>query len=375
MDRFTKLGMVSVFCLALIGCASVGPRQIMYNRNDYNTIIRDTDDQQLLLNIVRLRYLEPIGFLQISNIAGSTSISSNLNFGSSWTPLINEITQSFSPSAGVSYSESPTVSYMPLSSADFIKQLMAPIALESAYLLAFGGINDSLRLSRMIFQSVGDYDNAASSANTRKITVPNITNFNKLLEPIEWLERNDAYRYFKDVEGTSVKLVMYFKKKYYLSPAAMKLKRLLGVPSDSMSIVFSQAPDVNDKREILVQTRSILGTLLFLSHAVEVPESDLKKGVVIQNKYPDGRPYNWGNLMNGLLKVHCSEARPMSSAFVKVYYRGHWFYISDADADSKITFTILSQLVAIAAGANTGESNAPVFTLPVGPPQPVQVQR
>ncbi len=368
MDRFKKTGVVIAFCLALIGCASVGPRQIMYNRNDYNRIIRDTEDQQLLLNIVRLRYLEPISFLQISNIAGSTSVTSNIGLSATWTPLINQITQDFTPTAGVSYSESPTVSYTPLSSPDFIRQLMSPIALESAYLLTFAGFNDNHRLSRMIFQSVGDYDNASSIANTRKVTVPNMANFNTLLEPIEWLDKNDAYRYFNEKKGTNVKLVMYFKKKYYLSPAAMKLKRLLGVHSNSMSIVFSQSSDSHDKREVLVQTRSLLGTLIFLSHAVDVPESEVKKGVVIQNKYPDGRPYNWDGLMNGLLKVHCSETRPMSSAFVKIYYRSHWFYISDEDTDSKITFTVLSQLLSITAGANTDGSNAPVFTLPVGPP-------
>lgn len=368
MDISLKKGTMFAIMLFLSGCASVGPRQIMYNRNDYNAIIRDTESQQLLLNIVRLRYLEPVGFLKVTNIAGSTSVSSNVSFGSSWSPTLREITQSFSPNLGVSYTESPTVSYIPIESADFIKQLMSPISLQSAYLLSFGGVNDTIRLSRLIMQSIGDYDNASSSANARIDKLPNISQFNKLIEPITWLDQHDAYTYLGTMDNGNFKLIMHFKEKYRHSKAAIHLKQMLHVPSQSVNITFSQNTNPNDKTEVLVQTRSILGAMLFLSHAVDVPQSELKAGIVVNNKYPDGRSFSWGPLMNDLLKVHCSEDRPMSSSFVKVYYRGHWFYISDADVSSKVTFTILSQLVSIASGQNTGQSYAPIFTIPVGGP-------
>ena len=34
-------------------------------------------------------------------------------------------------------------------------------------------------------------------------------------------------------------------------------------------------------------------------------------------------------------------------AFVSVHYRGHWFYIDDADLDSKTTFDLLPHLVSL----------------------------
>lgn len=368
MDKSFKAGMILAITLLISSCASVGPRQIMYNRNDYNAIIRDTESQQLLLNIVRLRYLEPVGFLKVTNIAGSTSVTSSLGWSSSWTPNLKDIAQNFGNSFNVGYSESPTVSYMPIESADFIKQLMSPISLQSAYLLSFGGVNDTIRLSRLIMQSIGDFDNASSSANARIDKLPNISQFNQLIEPITWLDRHDAYTYLGTMDNGNFKLIMHFKEKYRRSKAARKLKHMLHVPSQSVNITFSQTTNPNDKTEVLVQTRSILGAMLFLSHAVDVPQSEVKAGIVVQNKYPDGRSFSWEPLMHDLLKVHCSEDRPMSSSFVKVYYRGHWFFISDSDVSSKVTFTILSQLVSIASGQNTGQSYAPIFTIPVGGP-------
>lgn len=366
MKDLLKVGVLSTLTL-LASCASVGPRQIMYNRNDYNTIIRDTDAQELLLNIVRLRYLEPVGFLKVSNIAGSTSISSNLGFSSSWTPLPTQVSQFFTNNLGVNYSESPTVSYMPVESSEFTKRLIAPISLESAYLLSFGGVYDNVRLFRLIMQNIGDYENVSSSANSRTGQVPDVGDIDKLLQPIDWLDKHQAFKLYSQVEEKQFKLVVYFKKKYRSSPAALALKKQLHIDPRSNSIILSQVPDLNDKLEVLVATRSILGMMVFLSHGVEVPQDEIKKGIVTQNRYPDGRVFDWNKVMNKLIKIHCSDERPMNSAFVKVFYRGHWFFISDSDLDAKVTFTILTQLIAIAGGQNSGQNNAPIFTIPVGP--------
>ena len=55
--------------LGLSGCASVGPTALDDTRLQYNEIIKRTTEQQLLLNIVRLRYTDTPSSLAVSGIA------------------------------------------------------------------------------------------------------------------------------------------------------------------------------------------------------------------------------------------------------------------------------------------------------------------
>lgn len=46
---------------ALSGCASIGPGKIVSERTRYNASITESWKQQILLNIVKIRYVEQIG--------------------------------------------------------------------------------------------------------------------------------------------------------------------------------------------------------------------------------------------------------------------------------------------------------------------------
>ena len=51
--------------LGLVACVSTGPQTIARDRFDYGAAIADSSREQLLLNIVRLRYLEAPVFLEV----------------------------------------------------------------------------------------------------------------------------------------------------------------------------------------------------------------------------------------------------------------------------------------------------------------------
>jgi len=61
--------------------------------------------------------------------------------------------------------------------------------------------------------------------------------------------------------------------------------------------------------------------------------------------------------------VQAQEEYPQDAA-VRVRYRGHWYFIDDADLESKSTFALLIQLLSLQSGATAG--GAPVLTLPIG---------
>ena len=72
-----KSGLAALALVATLvsGCTSIGPVSIEYSRTGFNEAIQRTDAQQLLLNIVRQRYNDPVMFLEITAVSSSMSRS------------------------------------------------------------------------------------------------------------------------------------------------------------------------------------------------------------------------------------------------------------------------------------------------------------
>ncbi|MFM7533110.1 MAG: hypothetical protein ACKO5J_11645, partial [Rubrivivax sp.] len=54
-----------VLTLLASGCSGIGPRNIQGSRADYNVAIQQTNEQEVLLNLVRLKYRDTTYFLRI----------------------------------------------------------------------------------------------------------------------------------------------------------------------------------------------------------------------------------------------------------------------------------------------------------------------
>ena len=63
------------------------------------------------------------------------------------------------------------------------------------------------------------------------------------------------------------------------------------------------------------------------------------------------------------LRVRSQSERP-SNAFSAVQYQGYWFYVDQADLESKVVFQMLLALFELQAPA--GGQVAPLLTLPAG---------
>ena len=123
---------------ALPACTWLGPEIIRTGRTAYNDAILATSDEQLLQNIVRLRFGDSIGFLTVSSIAANVSMiasgSLNLGIGSSAGYAGNLV-----PLAGtVSTEQNPTISYAPIPGDRLLRQTATETSLELAILLISG---------------------------------------------------------------------------------------------------------------------------------------------------------------------------------------------------------------------------------------------
>ena len=151
------------------------------------------------------------------------------------------------------------------------------------------------------------------------------------------------------VVGTSEKLVMTWDAEYN------DQIRDLDVPSLEAT---------EEGRYVLqIEPRSLMGAMFYLSHAIRVPLEHQTAGLVVISRDEFGRPFDWANISDDLLRINFSTNKPACAA-VAVKYRGYWFYIDDCDHSSKATFALLMQLFELQAGGGAGQG--PVLTLPVG---------
>src|SRR5262249_9694522 len=94
-----------------------------------------------------------------------------------------------------------------------------------------------------------------------------------------------------------------------------------------------------------LETRSLLQALYYVSHGIDVPPEHVSGGLVTVPHDAVGRVFDWGQLTNGLFRVHhvAGEQRP-PQAHVAIPYLGYWFYIDRTDQDTKATFSLLMEL-------------------------------
>lgn len=366
--------------LLLAGCNTVGPRAVRTARGAYNEAIIQTWNEQLLLNLVRLRYRDTPFFLEVSSVStqhvleGAASAVGRIGGGD------NDV------DSGVSglYSESPTVTYLPMTGEDFLLQLLSPISLETLFLLPQAGWSIE-RVLRCCVQQMNDLLNAPSAAGPTPDYVPVYQDFHRAAHLLRQLQVDKALEMgirtpapaskpaeddggddAKTPAGAEVPFVLRFAPEAAERPEVRELRELLGRRGEATQgdeYVFTFGTLDREPGELALYPRSLIGVMFYLSQAVEPPPAHLERGLVTRTRYPDGREFDWAELTGDMIRIRSGSDRP-DEAFVAVPYRGAWFWIDDTDLNSKSTFGLLQQLFALLSGGTEG--TAPLLTLPVG---------
>jgi hypothetical protein len=360
MPRFAGLetAVLSICLMTLWGCSSMGPDRVQAGRGLYNVAVAKTNDEQLLLNIVRLRFLDTPFFLQVS------SISTNFTFEGSALAggTLNSTPSTASLGVAGRVVASPTVTYTPLHGDQFSKRLLSPIELSTVLLLTNSGWSVE-RVFRLCVRSINGVLNAPSASGPTPKDAPVFNDFLRVTRLLRVLQKRSALSLaHTDGGAKDRKLVVEIASEALDSPELLELTELLGLtPGRRRYHIENKA--TKHPETIGIVTRSLMGSLFYVSHGVDVTDEDNALGRIRVTRTPDGEEFDWSLLSRGLLKIRSHDDEPEDAA-TRIPYRGSWFYIADSDFDSKATFTLLAQLFALSAG--DVPSTAPILTLPVG---------
>jgi hypothetical protein len=122
------------------------------------------------------------------------------------------------------------------------------------------------------------------------------------------------------------------------------------------SLVGNADSDGNTSGSIHLRTRSVLGSMAWLSTAVYVPDPHLASGLAPRRDALVAGVSHW-------FTVSYAASEP-ADAWLAVPYRDYWFYIDAKDLNTRRTFGLLTSLIRLEIGTADAYTR-PVLTLPV----------
>lgn len=339
-------------------CAQLGPQVLSTGRPLYNIAVQQTESQQLLLNIVRQRYNDPILFLEVTSI--SSGFNREVN-GSLVGSIFNAGKNDLTGTLGGTFSEIPYIFYAPNTGEKFVRQMLTPMDLRTLALILQAGWSIE-RVLLILGESVNQLHNTLAGDESR-------TGYHKYREVVSSLR--DLQRDGRLIvgmepgkDGAEANLALTVSRDAVDSASYRLVCEAIDVSCDGQPLRLRQAfGAASDGKTLAVATRSLFSALYFLAQGVDVPAADAAAGTASPRASSNGGPFDWTDSRGHLFRVHSSPTPPEAAA-VKVFYRDSWFYIADGDADSKVTFALLSMLVTLQAGDTA--KMTPLISLPTG---------
>src|ERR1700759_3458268 len=124
MSRWIRRSRLSLVAVALIGISGCFGK-IALDRAviDYDSTTAESISKQLLLNIARAHYNQPMHFTSISSIAATYKFSASAGTGASQAGDNGHVVV---PIVGAGAEENPTFSISPMQGEEFTQRLLTP---------------------------------------------------------------------------------------------------------------------------------------------------------------------------------------------------------------------------------------------------------
>ncbi len=345
--------LIGLMLVGLAGCLNVGPNTIVQDRFKYNQAIRDSWEEQMLTNMVAIRYGESPVFLNVSSVIAQYGLETTARVGAGVNTSIAG-GDTIQGNAAAVWSERPTITYTPVEGQDFAINLLTPIRPAEVFALIEAGWNAerSLRLLLKTINGISAYDPVDRTLNE---------DFFQILDAFKALQDEEALGIRREVDDSGPRTFLYLRDVAANSRIEQALevfeqKLRLDREGDDVEVVFG--PYFKDGRTIAMQTMSVMDILTESSAYIEVPEAHVAEGRTRANRVTSS-----DGASRPLLRVYSSVDKP-EDALVSVRSRDHWFYIDDRDIDSKKAFSFLMIIMQLTSAQQ--ENKGPAVTIGAG---------
>ncbi len=353
---------VLLLCLILSACQSIGPLSVPRDRVDYSNALSDSWKDQMLLNIVRLRYADTPTFMDVSSvisaytIQGAAQAGGTVNIG---VPNNTSITPNGTASLNVlgGYSDRPTISYTPLTGKKFAQSLLQPIPPNAIFSLIAAGYPADVVIPTTIRALNGVYNRTSQGGDLR----PSDPAFYPLVDALRRIQLSRSFSMRIEKQGDEQITIGVFAAE--LDPEVRRdlefVKKTLNLQAENGEITLNYGALQRGPNELAVLSRSMIEIMQELSADIDVPPENVVDGRTFASAAlpADASPYDQPRV-----RIESGTAPP-DDAFTTVRYRGFWYWISDRDINSKRSLTFLLLFFSLAETGAVPE--APVLTIPV----------
>jgi len=341
----------------LSACTMVGPRAIGMGRADYNEVINRTEDEQMLLSIVKGRYGDTFSLLSVSNVAANVRFTTTADIEAGIGPSKYYLGNLVPFSGGLAYEENPTITYAPVEGELYLQNLLAPIPFNILVLFIRTGSFSEMsfillakRINNLRNPDFLDTPSAEPDARFRRFV--ELNSELRKAGVLQWVENPGK-------EASFNILISGYAPTY--SRKVHEYFSLLELPfsdGESKDIIFPVYFGVKSGNldGIAITTRSTFDLTEILRAAIEVPQEHASKGLT--KKFPPQ------GLPGKNICIHASKDKPQNAA-IAVKHRGYWFYIEDTDLRTKMFYYAVRTLWSVSIVAAADQKAAPVLTIPV----------
>jgi hypothetical protein len=350
--KIRTLFAVIIVMLSASGCRSLGPKSISPDRIDYVEQIGESWKKQMLLNIVKLRYLDPPVFLDVTSVISQYGIENQVNVDGRWYWPMPSTSGYEAGVGGYSrYAEKPTITYTPLSGSKFTRNLLTPIPPVAIISL----IQSGWPIDMIFSLAVKTVNGVQSPFGARaSITAKQESDFIQLTQALRKVQQAGVVdiRLEKNGEKEDMLFAISDSMSNETQQERETIRRILKVNPDinKYKLVLGSVSQSDDQLAML--TRSLLDIMLGVASKVEVPQKDVAENRTLPTVPLSGSEWE--------TRIHSGCNKPQD-AFAAVRYQDNWFWIDNKDVQSKRNFALLMILMSLTETEQ--KSGAPLFTI------------
>ena len=368
VDRFASVAAAIVWC---VGCAllggivvagggfgGIGPSTINHDRFDYTEAIATSWKQQMLANIVKLRYGDTPVFLDVVSVINQYSLEAAMDLRLTWVEPHISVGDSQSTGASARYTDKPTISYAPLSGERFARSLMKPIPPPAVLSLIQAGYPIHAVL-RVCVHSINGIRNRYGGAARAHGADPE---FYALLQRMRRVQDAGGMGMRVQKFGETEGMVMTFREKADPSPQPdiTAIRQTLGLAQDAKEFRVAYGAVAKDDKEIAILSRSMPEILIDIASYIQVPPEHVQQqrvNATMEQETVNDQP------VPPLMRILSAASKPDES-FIAIPYGQHWYWIEDRDLRSKNLFASLMFVFSLTE--TEGKEGAPIVTIPAG---------